>query len=261
MKASEIMVLVNDIDQRWPHSGVVEKAYAKLGVLSFEQAQSVVETLDADGLRFAPSAGQILDKFAQLLLDAPRWSAVLAEARRRQGSGGSAARLADRRCPAGVCNGSGWVELDAQDEPIPLEEEDGQLVPSPDAPRPVRQRACECRESLLAEARAAQTVSPVVAAFLAEVSPRKLHDALAGDYTATAQLKADYQDFLRDLTRTVAYAGIDTAGLPALERLEAQRQTGGVLMPGSDHQGLRRLSASEALGLEEPSHQEEEEAA
>jgi hypothetical protein len=219
MTATEIKLLVADIVDRWPHSKLAVAQYlSDLEPVRAEHAVAALDSLYRDGERFAPSGAQIIGRIADLALDVPAWGSVVGELHRRQTAAGKQSWTKDRTCPLGRCDGRGLVIDDEART----------------------SRYCECRDKMQAEIAARQTTHPVVASFLAEVGQRELVDVLAGDRTAEAQVRTKYEAYVRGVRRSVVYTGIDTAGLPALERLQREAAVRmGQLPPPAPPQGLR----------------------
>jgi hypothetical protein len=216
MTQGEVMKITLEIRKRWPHGDMPsdEQYHHDLERFGAHQVYAVVEALYRDGVKFAPSGARIVGRLAEMFVDAPDWYAVLSELRARQTGGVLRAVVADRICPANQCDGSGTTELDAQGDVIFSEEIGGK----PDSSRP-----CVCREQLVREVALHRAAHPVVAMFITHLDPQEIADVLAGDRTAEAQTRTKYGEYRDNLHRSLAYAGIDPAGLPALERLQQER--------------------------------------
>jgi hypothetical protein len=233
MTQGEVMTLTVEIRKRWPHGDMPsdDQYHHDLQAFGAHQVYAVVEAMDRDGNKFAPRGSEIIKRLAEIAVDAPDWYAVLSELRDRQAGGGLRAVLADRICPANQCNGSGITELDAAGNVIFTEEIGGK----PDSSRP-----CICREQLVREVAQQRSAHPVVAMFLTHLDQREIADVLAGDRTAEAQTRTKYEDYVTNLHRSLAYSGIDPAGLPALERLQQERAQHAEIDAGRS-QGLRKI--------------------
>lgn len=220
MMASDAMTLVGVIQRRWTHSDPVDSEYIdELASVHADHAFAAVDSWYRDGERFAPSAGQIIGRIADLALDMPDWYVVVNELHHRQSAAGKQSWTNDRICPHGRCDGRGLV----------IDEE-------------ARTSSyCECREQLQAEIAARQTTHPVVAQFIAEIGQREIADVLLGDRTAEAQVRNKYEAFARNARRSIAYTGIDTAGLPALERLQQERERRIEIEAARGQAGLRQV--------------------
>lgn len=220
MIAADVKTLVAVILRRWPHADPVVSEYiADLADVHADHAFAALDAWYRDGERFAPSGAQIIGRIADLALDVPDWYAVVAELQRRVTAAGKQSWTRDRVCPLDRCDGRGLVIDDEART----------------------SRYCECRDQMQAEIAARQSAHPIVAAFIEEVGQREIHDVLDGDRTAQAQVRDKYLAFARNTRRSVVYTGIDTAGLPQLERLKTERELGIGLLPGARAAaGLRR---------------------
>jgi hypothetical protein len=216
---AEVLELVASIVERWPHSPVAPDQYERdLTDLHAPYAHAAVDALYRDGERFAPNGGQIIRWIANAAIDAPPWGKVKAEIdRRRAGAGGARWSHDGRACPHGSCDGRGIVvDDDARTS-----------------------RYCTCRSLIRIEVAEASGMHPLVSQFVAEVGRQEIA-ALDGNRTAEAQVRDKYEAFMANARRGVAYTGIPTAGLPALERLaREQAQRAGQLDPGEQRGGLR----------------------
>jgi hypothetical protein len=233
MTQGEVMKIALEIRKRWPHGDMPsdDQYHHDLQGFSAHQVYAVVEAMDRDGVKFAPRGSEIIKRLAEIAVDAPDWYAVLSELRDRQAGGGLRAVVADRICPANQCDGSGTTELDADDNVIFSEEIGG---------KPASSRPCVCREQLVREVARQRSVHAVVAMFLTHLDQREIADVLAGDRTAEAQTRAKYADYCANLRRSLAYTGIDPAGLPALERLQQEREQHAEIEAGREA-GLRQI--------------------
>lgn len=213
---SEIARIHHDIRLRWPHGDIpgLERYDQPLAPFPTHQLQAVIDSMDRDGQKFAPRPTEIVAKLAKAFVDAPDWYAVLAELRDRQAGGGLRAVVAGRTCTAGgQCDGSGFVELDHEDNPIPVDS----------GIRPASSRRCQCHDQLLREAAQQRSTHPVVGMFLTRIDQREIADVLNGDRTAEAQMRTKYQQYVENLHRTLTHVGVDTADLAQFERLAGER--------------------------------------
>lgn len=232
MMASDVMTLTGVLVRRWPHCEPVDSEYiADLADVHADHAFAAVDSWYRDGERFAPSGAQIIGRIADLALDIPDWYRVVAELERRQRAAGHQSWTKDRVCPLGRCDGKGIVQ--SGDENTPKHE----IVTS----------YCECRDQMQTEIASRQAAHPVVAAFIEEIGQREIHALLEGDRVAEAQIRTKYEAFVRNTRRSVVYHGIDPAGLPALQRLQHEREQGIGLMPGARRGQLQRPDVAGTL--------------
>jgi hypothetical protein len=201
--ASEVKVLLASMMSKWPQAAQrlagehVTAEYSRvLAEVRREHAAAAVEAWSRDGEKWPPSAGEVLQTLARLLLDPPEWGQVKAALT------GHAPVPADApdlpvECPYGECDGDGFVIVDWER--------------SETAP-------CRCRPGRKAILRQRRTRHPLVALFLAEVGTLEIADLLE-DRTAEAQCREKWLAFLRGVNREIAYHGLAPAGLPALERV------------------------------------------
>jgi hypothetical protein len=194
----------------WPQAQIPDGSlavwYDDLADQHPAQVQAAAKAIYRDGADWPPNGAQILTKIAELTIDAPAWGQVKAELLRAQAT----PTVLRDPCELGRCDGSGYLIDDQAREATP----------------------CPCRPALLERLRARRAESltehPVVQRFLESVGPREVVDVLAGDRTAEAQVRAKYEAFCRGEQREITYAGIPTAGLPALERRQP-RELGDVV--------------------------------
>lgn len=202
MIGHEITDLVADMMRKWPQAAQrlagehVPGEYAStLADVRTEHARAAVEAWARDGEKWPPTAGEILQTLARLLLDPPDWGQVKAALTGQAPVPAGAPELPDE-CPYGECDGDGMVlDWDANEA-----------------------RPCRCRPERQAILRQRRTRHPLVALFLAEVGSLEVADLLE-DRTAEAQCREKWLAFLRNVNREVAYHGLDPAGLPQLERI------------------------------------------
>ena len=85
MKLSEWLDIATDISDRWPHSPMPEETIRKWGEdladLDAEAVTATIEVLYREGREFAPNAGVIRKRLAELIVDVPEWSWVVTELR------------------------------------------------------------------------------------------------------------------------------------------------------------------------------------
>jgi hypothetical protein len=197
---SDVLDLVAVMAGRWPQSaarlgrpGVIAEYVETLGPIAIEHARAAVDSWYYDGEGWEPSAGQIKQRFAELLLDPPAFGQVKAailgwDAPDDDASG---------ECSEGKCDGSGMVhDWDANTS-----------------------YRCRCWPTRLAAKRARRARHPLIALFLAQTNPREFGDL--HDRIAEAQIRQKWEAFLRGIQREITWQGIDPAGLPALERITA----------------------------------------
>lgn len=206
MTEAEVSALVIDMAARWPHQkaqlvgdDVVKRYATDLAGLEPEPVGAAVESWYRDGQRFAPSGAQIIGHYAALVIDAPEWWQVKAALTGQASVPDGAPELPDD-CPYGVCDGDGW-EVDVETNTA---------------------SHCRCRSGRLAIKRLRKGKHPMVAEFIAYVGASEIGD-IEGDRTAESQVREKYQAWVRGLLREATHQGIDTAGLPALERLQGRR--------------------------------------
>jgi hypothetical protein len=220
---AEVIELVADrMIGRWAHQRHLDSDaslddYAvTLATVEPEHARAAVDAWYRDGEKFAPNGAQILSKLAELALDPPDWGQVKAAILGWHAPTETAAPV-PVSCPHGLCEGDGMI--------IDLEEN--------------TTYRCRCWPERLATKRARRARHPLVAEFLRLTSPHEFDD-LEGDRTAEAQIRGKWEAFIRGVRRQITYAGIDSAGLPALERVceeqAARAQLAGRAMKG---RGLR----------------------
>lgn len=185
----------------WPHrplpDAAAAKMYADLKHLPVGQVLAGVETLYNDGREFPPNGAQIKAKVIELAFDMPAWADVKAELARPL----EVNHAQPDTCPAGECDGSGVVEIEATNSAKP----------------------CACR------AQRARPRHPLIVGFLETVGRDEFRDVL-DDRTAEAQVRVKWEAFVRSRQRDEAYAGLPDAGLPMLERVNREpRQLGAAL--------------------------------
>lgn len=220
--------LIANMMRKWPQSAQrlagehVLGEYARaLADVAPAHAGAAVESWARDGEKWPPSAGEILQRLADLILDPPDWGTVKAHLIGQAPVPAGAPKLPDA-CPYGECDGTGlvivdWARCDS--------------------------RPCRCRSERQAILRQRRGRHPLVVAFLQHVGTLEIAD-LQDDRTAEAQIRDKWLSFLRDVRREVAYHGLDTAGLPALERIARSLTLRGQL--GS---GPHRLDPAAMLGM------------
>jgi hypothetical protein len=232
MNGAEIAALVIDMMRKWPHAGQrlageeVAADYADhLEQVAAEHARAAVESWARDGERWPPSAGEILQRLADLILDPPDWGTVKAHLVGHAPVPAGAPQLPDA-CPYDECEGDGivivdWARADS--------------------------RPCRCRPERQAIQRQRRGRHPLVAAFLQHVGTLEIAD-LQEDRTAEAQIREKWLSFLRDVRREVAYHGLDPAGLPRLERITKAPTLRGELGAASGPHQLGPAAIERVLG-------------
>ncbi len=102
-------------------------------------------------------------------------------------------------CPYGVCDGDGMaIDVDANEA-----------------------FRCRCWPERLRIKRIRKGKHPLVAEFLEHIGMSEIGD-IEGDRTAEAQVRDKYTAWVRGLLRQATHQGIETGGLPALERLQGR---------------------------------------
>jgi hypothetical protein len=210
MMRSDALKLYAWVMARYPHCGVTRQSFVEdLADVQPEHAWAAVKTLHRDGREFGPNGGKIVRQIVTLAVDTPEWYVVKAEIdRRRSRPGGAQWTLRDRPCPLGLCDGSGTIKPDDEDDRAKHE-----LVA----------RYCDCREQMLDELTGATGIHPLVNRFIQVVGRDEIL-ALDGDRATEAQVRTKYEAFVADAEKAIAYIGIDTAGLSRLDRLQFERE-------------------------------------
>jgi hypothetical protein len=212
MIPAQITQLLEDMLGRWPHSDVssgatIDRYTRDLAPVAAEHALAAVETIYRDGERFAPSGAAIVQRIADLALDAPDWGAVKVAL-----VGARHAAPAAWECPLGRCDGRGLI----------VDEDTRTASP------------CACRDAMIAERRAGATLGhPLVAEFVRAIGPAELRDLQ--DRTAEAQVRTKWEAFVRATRRELTYQGVNPAGLPGVERVLASAAS-----RARDNRGLNR---------------------
>lgn len=177
----------------WPHQippeSALKKWRADLDDLDGDQVETAVEALYIDGREYPPNGATIRRKVIELSIDAPDWAAVKAELCRPP-------RVNQPRPPCDLdrCDGSTWL----------LDEDTNETTP------------CSCQAERVAAARS-YTRHPLIDGFAAECGPGELTDVW-GDRTAEAQVRTKWEQFVARHAQEATYAGLPSAGLPAVER-------------------------------------------
>jgi hypothetical protein len=174
------------------------------------EAAAAVEVIKRQpGRDFAPTAGAVCHEVARLQLDAPDWGEV-----KRQLVNRHVATIASRdepeswECPAGRCDGTGFVD-----------------VSTPELPNTVTD--CECRPARTAKRQGADHLHPLVREFVRDgyVTWAELDAVGSGDgkdaSTREAQMRDKWQAFARRAVESRAIAALDAP--PSMRRLEQAR--------------------------------------
>lgn len=212
MNVADATDLVAHMMRWWPQSAdrlrdpVVAKTYAEhLSDVALAHARAAVEAWSRDGKAWPPNAGELRGRLVDLAIDPPAWWQVKAAVIGQTPVPPDAPELPES-CLHGECDGSGWMEDWVANDRWP----------------------CRCRPERHAILRRRRGHHPLVAEFLRLVGPAEVAD-IAGDRTAEAQVRTKWEEFVADARRIIAYAGMDPAGLPQLERLTAPIVAGGQL--------------------------------
>lgn len=233
MKPSDAVDVLALTERRWSASewSDAEKQQFLKDIVPGERdfMLAAVDAIYVEGKDWAPSAGRLLRRAILLDIDPPSWEAVLAgvpEWRRVQDT------LPPWVCPDGKCDGSGHV-LDETEWP-------------PIAPR------CSCSERMLA--RRWEGLHPLIGEAVRRdwLNLTHLRDAAAGNTTRSAQLRAQWEEFVRDVVESRLLAQFNAVGLARLERAQedtARRLSGGDAHAiGGDRGPARGQLASGAAG-------------
>lgn len=105
----------------------------------------------------------------------------------------------------------------------------------------LRSRHCTCREQMLLDLSAATGIHWLVNEFISVVGRAEIA-GLDGDRIAEAQVRKKWEDHVANVRRATVYHGIDSAGLPALERLQNETAVRAGLGAGEPSKQLRRAS-------------------
>jgi hypothetical protein len=218
MTGQEWDVIVALITANWPHSLPPNESFDKWGEeladLDGDQVYVAVETIARDGRDFPPYAGHIRREVTRLTLDAPDWGDVEATLYRCSGKPTRVFESQEIRDGLeaeihGIRDelAAGVTEKRADELRVELERAERDYV--------TRSYRDERAEAIAAE-------HPLVRVFVARLGWRQIVRGLGGG-NEEARLRDKWLAFLRGAERTINYAGLPTAGLPALERAESER--------------------------------------
>jgi hypothetical protein len=203
--------LVALVEQSFPSARFTDehrKAYAAdVAHLDPAEAAAAVEVIKRQpGREFAPTAGAVCHEVARLQLDAPDWGDVKRQvvARQREVVAGRE-RDFEWDCPAGRCDGSGFVDISTSELPNTVTD-------------------CECRPARLAKRAYHELLHPLVLEFVRDgfVTWGELEDLGAGgDTTLEAQMRDKWQAFARRAVESRAIAALDAPS--SMRRLQQAR--------------------------------------
>ncbi len=209
----------------WPEADLtpdVTKVYSMdLSDQGFGPACAAVRVLAREGRYKVPSAGTIRRRMTELELDAPDWGEVrrALNERRAQMERRREQKL-DWTCPAGTCEGDGWV-VDVETNSA---------------------RKCSCFQERLAASRQTVQLHPLIQEFLDRgyVTLVEVEEVGSPDTknrtTLEAQMREKWRAFVEDQVSSSVMADLPAGtGLPRIERAR--------------NEGLKKLGALEALGL------------
>lgn len=206
MNAAEFRPIAADIQGRWsafkiPASGL-EQFVRDLRDLAIDDVAAAVASLGNDGRDRPPTPGHVRRRVVEMQLDAPAWpEARAALSRWRAGADGRVEAIEAWTCPAGRCDGSGFVVKDR------------------DATN------CVCRPARLAKLRGLDQLPVLVAEFVGvagQVSNGEL-DVLfgKGDTQLDAQVRGRWEQFVRRILDSRMLAALPAGD--GLARIEAAR--------------------------------------
>lgn len=216
------------VQAAWPKWPIDLTAYGNgLQGLDPSAVAAAVASIAAEGREDAPSASEIRQRVAQLIVDAPSWTVARATlimwrdgCRKHSAERASVER--DWRCPFDECDGTGFVWVDDSTT-----------------------TDCRCKPQLVAAIRGASVLPPLLRRFLDEKHASAFEiDALAtGDTSLEAQIRVRWQEFVGRMVSDEAVADTVAGGLPGLEAARA-RAAG-----ERERRGLRVMDPIAAAGL------------
>jgi hypothetical protein len=206
MDAVEFRPIAAAIQSRWHAFPIPPSALAQyvadLSDLAAGDVTDAVESLGNDGRDRPPTPGQVRRRVVELQLRAPAWPEARAALVAWRGRSGVRAAVVEAWvCPAGLCDGSGFV-VDQNDA-----------------------RDCSCRPARTATARGIGELATLLAEFVTErhVSPGELDKLTEGDTTLEAQVRARWEQFVRRIVDSRMLAALPDRGVDSLPAVAAAR--------------------------------------
>jgi hypothetical protein len=210
-RLADALELVATVEDSFPSSRFNDeqrKQYAKdIAHLDPADAAAAVAVLKRTGGRqFAPTAGEVAHEVARLQLDAPDWGEVKRQlVKRHEAIIASRDAPSDWECPAGRCDGSGFVDIS-----------------TPELPNTVTD--CACRPQRTAARQGADELHPLLREFIGAgyVTWGEVEEVGAGGATTLeAQMRSKWDAFAYRAVESRAIAAIDAP--PSMRRLQQAR--------------------------------------